>query len=288
MSAFWETWLGASGATPRSKTLRGTSTWLKNMFCPYGNRKHGFCFRGDDKGKTWVAYTNICTEWGPFAQHVLLPSTVAKSFLYWILFGLSVGVCIFVGNNKRARSAYWPIYSECPKLQVPCASASKVLRNFVVHLRHNAVQRTIIAASNTLSAKTCIIFYIKMWFALSHCAMQYVARKPNFCYIAPSTSTHTQILLLAAMTGQATALWGSWTRWFLLTPLGICLTLQRRFLKYPWKFRFPCWFSSLYMYTFLFLSPFIPYDEVIPMFYCVQRVSLSYPTPYPDTFWPVL
>lgn len=40
MSAFGETWLGASGTTPRSKTLRGTSTWLKNMFRPYDYRKH--------------------------------------------------------------------------------------------------------------------------------------------------------------------------------------------------------------------------------------------------------
>lgn len=291
MSAFWETWLGASGATPRSKTLRGTSTWLKNMFRPYDNRKHGFCFRRDDKGKTWVAYTNICTEWGPFAQHVLLPSTVSKSFfLCWILLGLSVGVCIFVGQTKRARSAYWPIYRECPKLQIPCTSASKVLRNSVVHVHHNAVQRTILAARNTYSANDSNAHNSLLKNVICPVALNNAVRSAWIVWCTSADQTFVLdrslnvdtplILLLAAMIGQATALWWSWTRGFLLTPLGIDLTLRRRFLKYPWKFRLPCWFSSLCMYRFSFLPP------LIPVFYCVQRVSLSYPTLYPEAFGP--
>lgn len=104
MSAFRETWLGASGTTPRSKTLRGTSTWLKNMFRPYDYRKHGVCFHGDDKGKTWVAFTNICTECGPFAEHdVLLPATVAKCFFFTrnTLFCVCLCVCsLWVRQNE--------------------------------------------------------------------------------------------------------------------------------------------------------------------------------------------
>lgn len=146
MSAFRETWLGASGTTPRSKTLRGTSTWLKNMFRPYGYRKHRVCFHADDKGKTWVSFTNICTEWGPFAQHdVLLPATVAKCFFFHSKYTvLCLSVCsLWVRQNEPGQHngasfmsvQNWPAHVEARVAITPVRIDLTFRRRFFKYLK---------------------------------------------------------------------------------------------------------------------------------------------------------
>lgn len=66
------------------------------MFCPHDNRKHGFCFRRDDKGKTFVAYTNICTEYWDRLRNMSCCLRRSQKVVFFFTLNTSWFVCVCV------------------------------------------------------------------------------------------------------------------------------------------------------------------------------------------------